>query len=89
MRVQGIAKMRATTDGHQVVDVKLVSGHPAFALDAVKNVQTWKFAEHTPTTFDIEFFYVDEGYFKRDKITKCAAKMELPTRVTISTSFRF
>jgi outer membrane biosynthesis protein TonB len=89
MRLQGMVVLQVTTDGHQVVDVKLTSGHPVLAPDAIKNVHTWKFADHTPTTFVVEYFYVNEGHFKRDKVTKCSAKMELPSRVTVSTSFYF
>jgi hypothetical protein len=87
MRLQGMVVLQVTTDGHQVVDVKLSSGHPVLAPDAIKNVRTWKFADHTPTTFAVKYFYVNQGHFKRDKTTKCSAKMELPSSVTVSTSF--
>ena len=87
MRLQGMVVLQVTTDGHQVVDVKLTSGHPALAPDAIQNVRTWKFADHAPTTFAVKYFYVNEGHFKRDKVTNCSAKMELPTKVTVSTSF--
>jgi hypothetical protein len=87
MRLQGMVILQVTTDGHQVVNVKLSSGHPVLAPDAIKNVWTWKFADHTPTTFIVKYFYVDQGNFKRDKATKCSAKMELPDKVTVSTSF--
>lgn len=83
MRLQGMVVLQVTTDGHQVVDVKLTSGYPVLAPDAIKNVRPWKFADHTPTTF----VYVNEGHFKRDKATKCSAKTELPSTVTVSTSF--
>ncbi len=87
MHLQGMVPMQVTTDGHQVTDVKLKPSHPVLAQEAVKNVRTWKFADHPPTTFDVTFYYVFQGNFKRDKVTKCAAKMELPTKVTVSTSF--
>jgi hypothetical protein len=87
MRLQGMVILQVTTDGHQVVDVKLKSGHPVLAPDATANVRTWKFADHAPTTFAVKYFYVDQGHFKPDKVTKCSAKMELPTTVTVSTSF--
>jgi hypothetical protein len=89
MRLQGMVVLQVTTDGHQVVDVKLTSGHPVLAPDAIKNVRTWKFADHTPTTFVVKYLYVNEGHFKRDKVTKCSAKMELPSKVTVSTSLYF
>jgi hypothetical protein len=87
MRLQGMAKLEVTTDGHQVVQVKPLPGHPVLVEAASKNVRTWKFADHTPMTFTVSYFYVNEGNYKRDPATKCAAKMELPSKVTVSTSF--
>jgi hypothetical protein len=83
--LQGTVTMQVTTDGHQVADVKLTSGHPLLVPSAVKNVRTWKFAEHSPTTFAVTYSYSFEGDYKRDPATKCAAKMELPTKVKVST----
>jgi len=87
MRLQGMVRMQVTTDGHKVVDVKLSPAHPVLAQAAEKNVRTWKFADHTPTSFTVTYFYVREGNYKRDPVTKCSAKMELPTKVTVSTKF--
>jgi len=84
MRLQGVVMLQVTTDGHQVADVKLTSGHPVLAPEAIKNVQTWKFADHAPTTFNVTYLYVFEGAFKRDRVTKCDAKLELPSKVTVS-----
>jgi outer membrane biosynthesis protein TonB len=89
MRLQGRVVLQVTTDGNQVVDVKLTSGHPWLAPDAIKNVRTWKFADHTPTTFSVKYYYINDGHYERDKVTKCSAKMELPRKVTVSTSFSF
>jgi hypothetical protein len=86
-RLQGAVQLQVTTDGHGVKDVKLVSGHPMIAPDAIKNVKTWKFVDHAPTTFMVTYLFTNAGNFKRDKVTNCSAKMELPTKVTISTSF--
>lgn len=77
--------MRVTTDGHAVSNVKLVSGPPELAPSALANVRTWKFADHAPVTFPTDFFYVFQGHFKRDPVTKCDAGLELPSRVTVST----
>jgi len=68
-----------------VADVKLTSGHPVLAPDAIKNVRTWKFADHTPTTFSVDYVYEFQGHFKRDPANGCDAKLELLTRVTVST----
>ena len=87
MRLQGMVILQVTTDGHQVIDVKLTSGHPVLSPEAIKNVRTWKFADHPPATFTVKYFYTSEAHFKRDKVTHCSAKMELPGMVTVSTYF--
>jgi TonB-like protein len=84
MCLSGTVKLQVTTDGHQVVNVKLVSGHPILARAAMKNVQTWKFAETSPTTFTVVYVYANEGIYKPNPVTKCSAKMELPTHITVS-----
>jgi hypothetical protein len=84
-RIQGPVKMQVTTDGHRVTAVKLISGHPELAPDAIKNVRTWKFADHSPTTFEVTYSYVYQVRIKHDPGAKCSAKMELPTRVTVGT----
>jgi hypothetical protein len=81
--------MRVTTDGHVVTDVKLISGPQILAQPAESNVRTWKFADHPPTTFVVTYVYANEGYYKKDAVTKCAARMELPTKVTVSTEIPF
>ncbi|MGO9862907.1 MAG: hypothetical protein ACLPLR_04780 [Terriglobales bacterium] len=86
-RIQGVVKMQVTTDGHHAADIKLISGHPMLAKFVTANIRTWKFADHHPTTFAVTYFFVTEGEFKYDPVTKCSAKMELPTKVTINTSF--
>jgi hypothetical protein len=89
MGLQGIGKMQVTTDGHKVVDIKLLPSHPVLAAPAEENVRTWKFADHTPTTFTVTYNYVYAGRFKKDAVTKCSAKMELPIKVTVSTDAPF
>ena len=88
-RIGGTVRRQVTTDGHRVVQVKTVSGPAILAEPAEKNIRTWKFAEHKPTTFAVTFYYVNEGRYTPDPITKCSAKMELPTKVTVSTKFAF
>lgn len=87
MRLTGMVRLEVTTDGHQVTQVKALPGHPVLVEAASKNVRTWKFADHMPTAFTVVYFYVNEGKYKRDPVTKCAAKLELPSKVTVSTSF--
>lgn len=87
MRLQGMVGMEITTDGHQVTNIKLLPSHPVLAEEATKNVRTWKFDDHQPTTFRVTYYYVNQGNFKTDPVTKCSAKLELPRKVTVSTSF--
>ena len=86
-RVQGAIKMQVTTDGHQATDIKLKSGSPMLAQSAANNIRTWKFVDHPPTTFDVIFLYVNQRNSKGDKVADCAAKMELPSKVTVRASF--
>ncbi len=85
VRLQGTVVLQVTTDGHAVTDVKVISGHPLLAPEAFRNVQTWKFADHTPTTFRVDYNCSFEGHFKRDPATGCDAKLDLPSKVTVST----
>ena len=89
MRLQGTVKLLVTTNGHLVADVKVLSGHPVLARAATKNAQTWKFAESSSIAFTVTYVYASEGNYKRDPVTNCDAKMELPTHVTVSTQFPF
>jgi hypothetical protein len=89
MGLQGMMQLQVATDGYQVVDVKLKSRHPVLTPDAIRDVRTWKFAGHTPTTFAVTYLYIHEGNWKLDKNTYCSAKMELLTKVTVSTGHPF
>lgn len=83
-RIQGMVLMKVSTDGHQVTAVKLTSGHPLLAPEAIKNVRTWKFADHSPTSFDVTFYYLLGTHYKKDPVTKCDAQMDLPTTVHVA-----
>ena len=81
--------MRVTTDGHVVTDVKIVSGPQILAQPAESNVRACKFADHPPTTFTVIYVYTYEGNYKKDPVTECVGKMELPGKVTVSTEMPF
>jgi Gram-negative bacterial TonB protein C-terminal len=83
--ISGIVIMRITTDGHAVTDVNVIRAAQILEPFAEANVRTWKFADHRPTTFTVTYVYTYDGNYKKDPITKCAAKMELPEKVTVST----
>jgi hypothetical protein len=81
-----IFEIESTVAGSRSIPTKKLAGKKP-APDAIKNVCTWKFAGHAPTTLAVTCLYVNEGHFNRAEITKCSAWMELPRKVTVSTSF--
>jgi len=85
LHISGSVFMQITTDGHVVSDVKITRAGKILAPFAEANVRTWKFANHPPTTFAVTYVYTFEGNYKEDPVTKCAAKMDLPKSVTVST----
>lgn len=94
MGLQGMVKLEVTTDGHRVTSVKVTSGHPVLSQAASQNVETWQFADHSPTTFPVTYFFVNQSGAKKGSITsdagsKCSAKMELPDTVTVTTRAPF
>ncbi len=89
VHLQGMVVLEVGTDGHRVSSVRLKSGHPLLIGEAIKNVKTWEFADHAPTSFVVHYHYVNEGNYKRDPATKCSAKMDLPRTVKVSTKFIF
>ena len=60
-RIQGVVKMKVTTDGKKVAAVDKLSGPPMLVKFAHENILTWEFLEHKPTTFVTTFEYVIEG----------------------------
>lgn len=54
-RIAGPVRLRITTDGHSVTDVVALEGHPLLVRAATDSVQTWRFADHIPGTFEVTF----------------------------------
>jgi hypothetical protein len=59
-RIEGIVKIRVSTDGKKVSSLEVVSGPPMLSEAARNNILTWEFAEHRPTTFVTTFEYIIE-----------------------------
>ena len=82
--VQGIVKIRVTTDGRKVISVEAESGPAMLVKVAKESISTWEFAEHKPTTFVTTFEYMIEEpaecYFSNS-----VAVLKLPLEVRIST----
>ena len=94
MGLQGMVKLEVTTDGHRVTAVKVISGHPVLTQAAIQNVESWQFDDPTPISFPVTYFFINQSDSKKDSSSadapsKCAAKMELPDKVTVTTRAAF
>ena len=85
-RVGGGVQMQVTTDGNKITDLK-VTGVPVLAKAAEENLRTWKFAADAPRSFTVWYWYVLEGEYEPDPVYKCRAKLQLPNKVEVSTSW--
>ncbi len=82
-RIQGVVKIRVTTDGKKVASLEAESGPPMLARAAEENIRTWEFDEHKPTTFETTFEYVIEEPAECE-YSNGAAVLKLPLEVRIS-----
>jgi hypothetical protein len=55
--IQGIVKVKVTTDGEKVSSLVAESGPPMLAEAAKKDIRTWEFEKHKPTSFLATFTY--------------------------------
>ncbi len=56
-RVQGIVKVRVTTDGKRAASLAAEAGPAMLVKFTKENIQTWEFAKHKPITFVTTFEY--------------------------------
>jgi hypothetical protein len=83
VRIQGIVRIRVTTDGRKVTSLD-AEGGPAMLVKFTKeNILTWRFAEHKPTTFVTTFEYVIEEPAQCE-FSNGASVLNLPLEVRIS-----
>ena len=82
-RVQGVVKIRVTTDGEKVISAEAESGPPMLVKFARENILTWEFAKHSPTTFVTTFEYVIEGP-DQCMYSNGVSALNLPLEVRIS-----
>ncbi|MGC2472896.1 MAG: energy transducer TonB [Candidatus Sulfotelmatobacter sp.] len=89
VHLQGTVKLKVTTDGHRITHIEVLPSHPILAEEAIKNVRTWTFADHNATSFVATYYYTLEEHYKdkKDPVTNCSAKLDLPTKVIVSTQF--
>lgn len=55
--IEGVVRLRISTDGQRVSAVRVESGPQMLAQAAKQNVETWQFQQHKPTTFEVMFQY--------------------------------
>jgi hypothetical protein len=79
-RIEGAVDMKITTDGHQVTQVEVQDGPPLLAALAEKNVRTWQFSPHDPTTFTVKYEYK----LVRTNTSDTSVRLNLPTDVQVS-----
>ena len=82
-RVQGIVKIKVTTDGKKVVSAEAESGPPMLVKFAKENIVSWKFTEHKPTTFVTTFEYLIDEPAQCD-YSNAILILNLPLEVRIS-----
>jgi TonB family protein len=66
VNLQGVVRIKVTTDGEKVTDAKVEDDGGVLAMGqaAQENVRTWKFGPHTPTTFSVTYRYIIDDTIK-------------------------
>lgn len=82
-RIQGVVKIRVTTDGEKVTSLEAESGPPMLVKFAKESIATWEFLKHKPTTFVTTFRYVIEGP-EECTYSNGVSALSLPLEVRIS-----
>jgi hypothetical protein len=55
--IEGVVRLRISTDGIQAPSIKVESGQTMLSQAVEENVKTWRFEQHSPTTFEATFRY--------------------------------
>jgi Gram-negative bacterial TonB protein C-terminal len=87
--VEGVVKLRISTDGSRASSIEIESGPPMLAQAAEENIKTWRFDKHDPTTFETTFRYrllpsKCDSKCNCDSVEKGSVHLQLPTNVEIS-----
>jgi hypothetical protein len=56
-RIQGVVKIRVSTDGKKVKSIDLLTGPPMLFEATKENIETWEFNGHKPASFVTTFTY--------------------------------
>jgi hypothetical protein len=80
--ISGVVHVVVTTDGHRIVATHVQDGPKALSDAAEKNVKTWQFATHEPTTFTVTYIYKLVGNLKPHR-NNPKVILQLPTEVEV------
>jgi hypothetical protein len=86
--ISGVVKLRISTDGTRASSVEVESGSPLLGRAAEENIRTWKFDQHTPTTFEVIFRYIllsaeCDSNCNCGDTNKNTVQLQLPTSVEV------
>ena len=88
--IEGVVRLRISTDGKRAVSVEVESGQPMLARAAQDNVKTWQFDPHNPMTFEATFQYkllpsrCDAECNTCDSVEKPSVLLRLPSQVEVN-----
>lgn len=82
-KVEGVVNIRVTTDGRRVVSTQIEDGHKLLAEPAERNVRTWEFSAHEPTTFTVTYTFKLIENWQGDPNNPIVV-LRLPTEVEVS-----
>jgi hypothetical protein len=81
--IQGVVKIKVTTDGVKASAVDAESGPPMLTQAAESNIRTWQFEEHKPTTFVATFRYAIEEPLQC-RVGNATVILRMPSEVQIN-----
>lgn len=87
--IEGVVRLRISTDGSRASSIEVESGQPMLAQAAKENVKTWQFEPHNPTSFETTFHYrllpsKCDPECSCDSVEKATVLLRLPTDVEVS-----
>jgi hypothetical protein len=85
-RVQGVVRVRITTDGHRVVSAAAESGPRILAAAAEDSARSWQFSSHEPTSFMATYTYKLVHSLKNGPENPTVV-LRLPTEVEVSMQY--
>ena len=82
--VQGSVRIKISTNGTNISAIHAESGPEQLAKSAIENIKTWKFKDHTPTTFEVTFKYILSPEAECPQDNDEVVVLQLPSEVKIT-----